>query len=67
MRQMLETAKSFIEKGKMNRACRTLNRALLRCDGEPWPKKDFIKGVAVSELHDMILALMAELRCEEIS
>ncbi len=62
-RQMLETAKSFIEKEKMNYACRTLNRVFLRCDSEPKPK-DFIKGEAVPELADMILVLMESFGCE---
>ena len=61
-RQMLETAELFIEKEKMYYACRTLNRTLLRCDNEPWPK-DFIKGEAVPELADMIIDLMAKLGC----
>ncbi len=62
-RQMLETAKSFIEKEKMSYACRILNRAVLRCDSEPWPK-DFIKGEAVPELSQMIEDLIECLQCD---
>jgi hypothetical protein len=62
-RQTLETAKYFIEKDKIEYACKALNRAFLHCDTNPWPI-DFIEGVAVVELADMILELMDELGCE---
>jgi hypothetical protein len=60
--QMLETAQSHLENGRINRACRTLNRIVRRCDGEPWPM-DYIEGEAVPELYNMILDLM-EIECE---
>ena len=64
-REMLETAKSFIEAEKRDCACRALNRAQLRCDSELGPK-DFIQGEgeAVPELHTMITELREELGCE---
>jgi hypothetical protein len=60
--QMLQSAKRHLERGRINRACRTLNRIVRRCDGEPWPK-DYIEGEAVPELYNMILDLM-EIECE---
>jgi hypothetical protein len=60
--QMLETAQSHLENGRTNRACRTLNSIVRRCDGEPWPR-DYIEGEAVPELYNMILDLM-EIECE---
>ena len=62
-RQMLETAGWFIEKDKTNAVCRTLDRAYLRCDGEPWPK-DFVVGDAVPELAQMVEGLMEYLECD---
>ena len=63
MREMLVIAKEFLEKEKTEWACFTLNRALLRCDGENRPP-DFVTGSAICELNDMISDLMAELGCE---
>jgi hypothetical protein len=62
-RQTLETAKYYIENDKMDCACKTLNLAFLRCDGEPRPI-DYVEGEAVFDLADMILELMDELGCD---
>jgi hypothetical protein len=47
----------------MNYACRTLDRAYLRCDNEHRPM-DLIKGGAVLELADMINEHMESLECD---
>jgi sugar lactone lactonase YvrE len=59
-RQMLEQATSFIENDMIDAAYRTLNRALLFCDGEPHPP-DYIEGDAVPQLRGMIEYLMGYL------
>jgi len=60
---MLENADRFIERDKINRACKTLEHAYKRCDGEP-RIRDFVIGESVPELADMIDELMISLECE---
>ena len=63
MREMLVIAKELLEQEKNDWACFTLERAYLRCDGENRPP-DFVFGEAVTELNDMIHALMSNLGCD---
>ena len=64
LRWMLEIANEFIEREKVKNACKTLERAYKRCDGENNPP-DFIIGESVSELADMIDKVMIGLECDE--
>ena len=63
LRNMLEMAGDLIAIGDIEGACRQLNAALRKCDGDS-PPPDFVAGEAVEELYDMILELMDELGCE---
>ena len=63
MRWMLENADRFIKRDKIKRACKALERAYKRCDGENYPP-DFVVGESVPELADMIDELMISLECE---
>ena len=63
MRKMLVIAKELLEQEKTDRACFTLERAHLRCDGEKRPP-DFVAGEAVAELNFMITDLMSGLGCD---
>jgi hypothetical protein len=47
----------------INRACVHLKVASEKCDEDTQPP-DFVQGVSVSELNDMIMELMADLGCE---
>jgi len=60
---MLEMAGDLIAIYDIQGACGQLKSASGKCDGES-PPPDFIAGSAASELHDMIVELMAELECE---
>lgn len=62
LRRMLVRAGVFIDGNKIDSACSQLARAYSRCDGLPIPP-DFVTGVAVSTLADMILSLRASLNC----
>ena len=61
--RMLEMADDLIATDDIEGACKQLESALGKCDGVS-PPADFVTGPAASELHDMILELMAELGCE---
>ncbi|MCP4298877.1 MAG: choice-of-anchor D domain-containing protein [Proteobacteria bacterium] len=63
MRVMLVAAGELIERGRIGLACKVLNRAYNRCDGEPWPP-DFVIGEARTRLADMILDLGENLGCK---
>ena len=65
IRNMLERARDLINIGDMVGACRHLEAAFLKCDGES-PPPEFITGDAdaVEELNNMIFELMDELGCE---
>ena len=63
MKEMLIIAKELIGQDKIDWACFSLKRANLRCDSA-LPPPDFVEGLAVGELNDKILELMAELGCE---
>ena len=64
MREMLVIAGEFIEKDMMKAACFTLQRADMRCDGNPDPLPDFVVGDAVTEMAEMIQTLRTSLGCE---
>ena len=65
LRNMLEMAGDLIAIDDIEGACRQLNAALRKCDGESRPP-DFVTGEVVTDLYDMILELIDELGCEEI-
>jgi hypothetical protein len=62
MRKLLKTAKCRIKQDKIKAACKKLDKAYLRCDGEPGPK-DYVKGEATAELADMINEVIL-IQCE---
>jgi hypothetical protein len=64
MREMLIITDELIASDRINAACIILQRAYLRCDGNPLPLPDFVVGDAVPELVDMIQTLRASLGCE---
>ncbi|MBA7653130.1 Outer membrane protein assembly factor BamB [subsurface metagenome] len=62
LRNIIETAKDFIEVGDIESACQQLLGAYKRCDGLPIPP-DFVGGDAAPGLADMIQDLMDSLGC----
>jgi len=65
MGQLLERARDRIEEGRITEACWNLLIALLRCDGERWPLRDYIRGPAAEEIANMIRELRISLRCNQ--
>jgi len=61
--QMLEQAKSFIDRGLTRPACSLLLHAHLWCDGDPSPP-DFVEGEATPRLAWMIQFLRRSLECK---
>ncbi len=61
LRSMLVTAKELIDSGNIEEACGQLAAAYKKCDGD---EPEFVDGVAVSELSEMILEIMEGLGCE---
>jgi hypothetical protein len=68
MRQLLESAGDFIDRGDIDQACQTLAGALLRVDGiEPPdapPVPDFVEGEDAAALAAEIEALREVLGCD---
>jgi hypothetical protein len=62
LRNMLEAAGDLIQQGRIADACRQLQDALDRTDGNPRPP-DFVTGPAASELAERIRALRTTLGC----
>jgi hypothetical protein len=60
LRNMLEAAGDLIQQGRIADACRLLQDALDRTDGDPRPP-DFVTGPAGSELAERIRALRTAL------
>ena len=60
LRTMIVAAKELIDSGNIEEACGQLKAAYKKCDSD---KPDFVDGVAVPELSEMILDLMEELGC----
>lgn len=61
LRSMLVEAGVLIEDGNMEEACGQIMAAYKKCDVD---EPEFVDGVAVSELSEMILELMEYLGCE---
>ncbi|MCJ7538192.1 MAG: hypothetical protein MUO88_00880 [Desulfobacterales bacterium] len=66
LRNMIETAGNLIDSGKTDEACGQLKAAYKKMDGSntPGSSTDFVTGVAVSDLSDMVQALMDRLGCK---
>jgi TolB protein len=62
LRNLLEAAGDLIQQGRITDACRQLQDALDRTDGNPRPP-DFVTGPAASELAERIRALRTALGC----
>ena len=63
LRNMLELAADLIFIGDIEGACGQLTTVINKTDGNSKPG-DFVTGVAVSNLHTMIIDLMVGLGCE---
>ena len=60
--KMLDDISVLIEAGDYNEACRSLNKAILRIDGQSQPR-DMLAGPALDTLHAMLLSVINALGC----
>jgi hypothetical protein len=63
LRNMIIEAGNLVEAGYIPEACKQLQDAYSRCDGEA-PPKDFVSGDAASALEAELLEMITSLECE---